>query len=100
MFKNYKVLLGLHFIAFVILFLGCLFKILHWNGANTWLICGFISEAILVGYIVFLILNDQSIRRYKILWIFCIFIVSYFTVFIYLFHKIRQTHLSNNKLKI
>jgi hypothetical protein len=91
MYKNYKVLLGLHFIVVAIIFFGCLFKILHWNGANTWLISGFIPEALLIGYIVFLILNDQSIKTYKMLWIFCIFTGSTITAFIYLFYKIRQT---------
>jgi hypothetical protein len=95
MYKNYRVLLGLHFIAFAVIILGVLFKILHWNGANAWLICGFVPEAILVGYVVFLILNDQSIKRYKILWIFSIFTGSGLTTFIYLFYKIRQTRLGN-----
>jgi hypothetical protein len=94
MYKNYRVLLGLHFIVFAIIFLGCLFKILHWHGANTWLICGFIPEILLVGYIAFLILNDQSIRKYKIIWLFFIFTGSALTTFFYLFYKIRQTHLN------
>ena len=97
MFKNYRLLLGLHFIIVALIFIGCLFKILHWNGANTWLICGFIPEALLVGYIVFLILNDQSIRSYKTLWIFGIFMGFSLTTFIYLFFKIRQTRLEESE---
>jgi fructose-specific phosphotransferase system IIC component len=98
MLKNYKLLLGLYTLSVVIMFLGCLFKILHWNGANTWLICGFIPQAILTGYVVYLIFNDQTIRKYKILWILCVIIGSTITAFIYLLYKIKQKRSSVNEL--
>jgi hypothetical protein len=97
MFKNYKLLLGLHILTVFIMVLGALFKILHWNGASTWLICGFIPQAILTGYVVYLVFNDQMVKKYKMLWILCVFIGSTITTFIYLFYKIKQKRSSINE---
>jgi hypothetical protein len=89
--RQYRILLGLLFITKAIIILGALFKILHWNGANTWLIVGAIPEAILVGYIVFLVFSDNTLGKFKILWTLLILIASSITSFFYLFHKIKQT---------
>lgn len=90
MSKNYSILLALHFLAIVITIIGALTKILHWHGANIWLIAGMIPEALLIGYIVFLILSDKTLGRLKLLWLFFIFTASWVTAFFYLFYKIRQ----------
>jgi hypothetical protein len=89
--RQYRILLGLLFITKGIIITGVLFKILHWVGANTVLISGFIPEAILVGYIVFLVFSDNALGKFKILWRLLILMASSITSFFYLFHKIKQT---------
>jgi hypothetical protein len=54
---EYIILIGLFLLTFLITILGALFKILHWNGGNNLLLTGVISQILLVGFGVILILK-------------------------------------------
>lgn len=52
---KYKILIGLFLITVLIILLGALFKILHWNGGNNLLLTGLIFQILSVGFGVVLI---------------------------------------------
>jgi hypothetical protein len=57
--KN-KHLLILFFIAMILVIIGALFKIMHWQFANIMLSIGLISEAVIIFLLIFKITKDNK----------------------------------------